>query len=86
MSRFNLFDGLFDFDGDGKVDENDALLGSLFMDHDSDWLQEHGDPDDDDEADPFDAQDYSSAEEFYEEHSGDFADFEDAEDYYNDWN
>ncbi len=86
MSRFDLFGGLFDFDGDGKVDESDAFFGSMLSEHDSDWIQEHGDPDDDYEDDPYDAQDYSSAEEFYEDHSGDFADFEDAEDYFNDWN
>ena len=86
MSRFDLSGGIFDFDGDEKIDANDAFLGSLFS-HEEDSGLADDDPDEHDaEYDPFDAQDYSSPEEFYEEHSGDFADFEEAEDYFNDWN
>ena len=85
---FNLFGGLFDFDGDGSIDENDAFLGSVFSNCMKD--DEALDPDDDeneesDDYDPFFAQDYSSAEEFYEDNAGDFSDLEEAEDYYNDW-
>ena len=87
MCWFNLFGGIFDFDGDGKIDENDALLGSLFSEKDEDDLYDPEDHDENEEYDdPFDAQDYSNAEEFYEDHSGDFSDFEDAEDYFDDWN
>ena len=87
---FIFFDGLFDFDGNGRIDETDAFFGSMLLDNRSgDFRSDEYDPEEDedsDEFDPFDAQDFTSAEEFYEEHSGDFADFDDASDYFNDWN
>ena len=87
---FNFFDGLFDFDGNGRVDDTDAFFGSMFLGNRSgDFGSDEYDPEEDensDEFDPFDAQDFTSAEEFYEEHSGDFTDFDDANDYFNDWN
>ncbi len=87
---FNFFDGLFDFDGNGRVDEADAFFGSMILDnHSGSFGSYEYDPEEDensDEFDPFDAQDFTSTEEFYEEHSGDFTDFDDANDYFNDWN
>lgn len=87
---FNFFDGLFDFDGNGRVDEIDAFFGSMILDkHSGSFGSDEYDPEEDensDEFDPFDAQDFTSTEEFYEEHSGDFTDFDDANDYFNDWN
>lgn len=87
---FNLFDGLFDFDGDGSIDGNDVFLGSMFTDRSERCEYGAPDPDDDeneesDDYDPFFAQDYSSSEEFYEDNAGDFSDLEEAEDYYSDW-
>jgi len=87
---FNFFDGLFDFDGNGRVDESDAFFGLMLLDNRSESFgRDECDPEEDedsDEFDPFDTQDFTSAEEFYEEHSGDFVDFDDANDYFNDWN
>ena len=54
MGSFDLFGGIFDFDGDGKIDENDAFLGSLFSHEGNNGLVDD-DPDEDDaEYDPFD--------------------------------
>ncbi len=87
---FNFFGGLFDFDGNGRVEETDAFFGSMLLGNRSgNCGSDEYDPEEDegcDEFDPFDAQDFSSVEEFYEEHSGDFADFDDANDYFNEWN
>ena len=87
---FNFFGGLFDFDGNGHVEETDAFFGSMLLGNRSgNCGSDEYDPEEDegsDEFDPFDAQDFTSVEEFYEEHSGDFADFDDANDYFNEWN
>ena len=90
---FGWLGGLFDFDGDGHVDENDTFFASLFSDRYSrntgfDSLTFDYDEEDDEESDdydPFGAQDYANAREFYEDNSGDFSDYEKAEDYYEDW-
>ena len=89
---FDLFGSIFDFDGNSSIDENESFLGSSLF---SGNVSQNGcfgviDDDDDenedsDDYDPFFAQDYSSAEEFYEDNSGDFSDLDEAADYYSDW-
>ena len=87
MSRFVLFGALIDFDGDGKVNESDCFLGTLFSDIDKDSDYDPVDPDEaEGDDDPYDVRDYFSTEEFYEDHPEDFSSFEDAEDYFDDWN
>ena len=89
---FDLFGGIFDFDGNGSVDETEAFLGTSLFSGVSSRNSGFGVIDDDDDEnedsddyDPFFAQDYNSAEEFYEDNSGDFTDLEEAADYYSDW-
>ncbi len=78
---------LFDLNGDGRTDATDAFFGLMLADERSGSGEYDPEEDEDsDEFDPLDAQDYSTAEEFYEDHTGDFSDFDDANDYFNDWN
>jgi len=87
----NIFGGLFDFDGNGRIDEADSFLGSilsndLYAGNKGVGFYAMDDEDEEDaEYDPFGAQDYANAREFYEDNSGDFSDYEEAEDYYEDW-